>query len=296
MLTSQEKKFIVFLKSKYALKSGLDNRKIEYEVLDENKNVVFSNSSDKFSKSPKIKLEKVLAQIEEEGFGEIKDFDDEAIFEWNKNFNKHYKEIEKLVKDAHSIIKSSSPKVEKITKTSFDFKRIEERNNKIVLTTTVFSTSFILSLFLLVFLTKPTLSTLNFFDSLVYFPFNKLEEAYNFNYNQGVFKVAQVDRNINQEIKSQYIKNLSLEEKINLENNILELSKKSIIQHSSSQLSPYHHLRHENLDDDIVVMGIDNSEELKENKNIFKDLIKKLAQKQIDLVDQINKKLLNLIK
>jgi hypothetical protein len=273
MLTpNKQNNFISFLLQKYNFQKEI--KKIEGFLLEnsDNKSKDFVLKENDFKKAL-LSLKNFKKESE--------DFDDYSSAEWFQNFEKHRKEINNLMKDVNLSINS-----QKIPKNK-NLKEIEEKNNRIMINVSILSTTFVLTLFLLVFLPNLTFKTLNSLDSLVLYPFNKLEEAYNFNYNEEVFHVAKIDRGISSEMKSQYIKNINLGINNSMEDS-LEISKNSII-NSSKQAK-------NNFDDGIIVMGMDNSKLIEEKKDgNFKLFIKKIAEKQIELSNKISEKLLDLI-
>ena len=273
---NKKNNFIAFLLQKYKIQQELE--KIEGALsgfsdsdLDDNENKFLLNDNFKEVLS---KLENLKENLE--------DSDDRSSLEWSQALKGRHEEINNLIKDANLIINSrKAPKYKNL-------KEIEERNNKIIINVSVLSTTFVLTLFLLVFLPSLTFKTLNFLDSGVLYPFNKLEEAYNFNYNEGVFHVARVEREISNEMKSQYIKNIALNSN-NSQKDVLKISKSSLANSLKAPRDVYDN-------NQIIVMGMDNSELIqKEKTNRFKLLIEKIGEKQIEISNKISEKLLDLI-
>lgn len=275
LISNKQSNFISFLLKKYNLKK-------EIEKIEEIEGVLsdFSNNQRRKDFSLNNNFKKALLKLENLK-KDSKDLDDYSALQWLNTVEDHKKEINNLIKNANLII--DAPK-----NNTKNLEKIEERNSKIIINVSVFSTTLVLTLFFLVFLPKLSLSTLNFLDSCVLFPFNKLEEAYNFNYNDGVFHVAKIERGINQEKKAQYIRNMAPDSE-NFTEGTLKVSKNSLANSSKS--------RKDNFDNNkIIVLGMDNADLIKKNKDRFlKLLIKKIAEKQIEFSNKIKNKLLDLI-
>lgn len=264
MFSSNKKNsFISFLLQKYNLRTEIEAEKLFSELS--------SQKTDNFKKA--------LSRLENLK-RESKDPDDYSGLVWRQAVQGRQEEINKLIKNVNSIIDS------KKTLASKNLKELEIRNNKIIIKVSILSTALVFSLFALSFFPKASSNTLNFLDSLVLYPFNKLEEAYNFNYNQEVFQVARIDRKINLELKQNYIKNLKTKA---LAGDSIKVSKNSLINSSSKA-------KNNIPDNKIIVMGIDNADLIKkEEKNTFKEIMKKIAEKQIEISNKIAKKLLDLV-
>jgi len=267
-LSTKQSNFIYFLSQKYN-KDSKDNLTVYSDNKTSSKKNNFKKALSKFEDIKNTKHSKN---------DDPKDLDDKATLEWNKNYNNHFHEINILTKKIEGIFENNNEIINK----NKDFKKIEERNNKIIVNFSILSTTVVLSLFALVFFPKPTLTTTDFLDSLLLYPFNKLENAYNFNYNQGVFHVARIDRKINQKMKIQYIKNIN--------KNLLRNNKLSI------KLPPTPQKPQSPPVNNIIVMGIDNSDLINKNKNnFFKEILKKITNKQIEISNELSKKLIDLI-
>ena len=277
MITSnKENSFVSFLIQKYSKPRTID------------KTLNVSDLSD-FKLKKEDNLKNSLSTLQSPKLKNLKDVDDKAVLKWSNGYDKHYQKINDSIKNAKCPRgKKELVESQKFSKNNKSLKEIEEKNSKIIINLSILNATVVLTFLALIFLPKLTFGTLGFLDSCVLYPFNKLEQAYNFNYNEDVFHVAKVDRNISSEMKSRYIRNINSNSN-NINNNVLKVAKNS--------LSANPEINNSILDNGgIIVMGMDNSDLIKENKDsAFKLLVKKIAEKQIEFVDAIGEKFIDLI-